>query len=513
MALTPRLELRQGQTLVMTPQLQQAIKLLQLSNLDLQTYVAEELEKNPLLEDGGNRENDPPSEGEGSSDDRNDSVDLTDGPVDTDQQLANDTTSDAGGDLDSNYEKVYEGASSEPQTTKQEAPVPAGGDLGPFTNSGGGGGGNDFNLEAILSAELSLRDYLNEQLIEMISDPTWRLIGTDLIDSVNEAGYLEGSIEGVAERLGTEIEIVENVLQELQHCDPPGVLARNLTECLKIQLRELDRLDPAMEALVDNLEMLARHDFAGLVKICGVDLDDIRDMVGEIQALSPKPGLAFGGEAVQPVVPDVFVRESQEGGWQVELNSATLPRVLVNNHYYAEISKTTQKKEDKTYLTDCLNNANWLVKSLDQRARTILKVSSEIVKQQDGFLAHGVQHLRPLNLRTIAEAIEMHESTVSRVTSNKYIATSRGVFELKYFFTSAIASAEGGEAHSAESVRAKIKLLIDGEDPKKVLSDDKLVDQLKEDGVDIARRTVAKYREAMRIPSSVQRRRLKKMSA
>jgi RNA polymerase sigma-54 factor len=209
------------------------------------------------------------------------------------------------------------------------------------------------------------------------------------------------------------------------------------------------------------------------------------------------------------VVPDVFVRANADGSWHVELNSDTLPKVLINQTYYSRVAKTAKTDADKSFLSECMQTATWLTRSLDQRARTILKVAIELVKQQDAFLAYGVQHLRPLNLKMIADAIGMHESTVSRVTANKYMATPRGIFELKYFFTSAIASADGGDAHSAEAVRHRIKTLIDAESPKDVLSDDTLVDKLKESGIDIARRTVAKYREAMRIPSSVQRRREK----
>jgi RNA polymerase sigma-54 factor len=225
--------------------------------------------------------------------------------------------------------------------------------------------------------------------------------------------------------------------------------------------------------------------------------------------LNPKPGLMFGSTMVQPIVPDVFVRPAPDGTWQVELNSDTLPKVLINQRYYAQVSGTTRNEKEKAYLADCLQTATWLVRALDQRAKTILKVSSEIVRQQDGFFAKGVQYLRPLNLKAVADAISMHESTVSRVTANKYMATSRGIFELKYFFTSAIAAADGGEAHSAEAVRHRIRQLIDGESTGNVLSDDTIVEKLHDAGIDIARRTVAKYREAMRIPSSVQRRREK----
>jgi RNA polymerase sigma-54 factor len=245
------------------------------------------------------------------------------------------------------------------------------------------------------------------------------------------------------------------------------------------------------------------------MKICGVDAEDLADMIGEVKALSPKPGLAFASGTVQTVTADVFVRVAQDGGWSIELNPDNLPRVLVNQTYYARVARSAGAEKAKPYLADCLQTANWLVKSLDQRAKTILKVSTEIVRQQDAFLTHGVEYLRPLNLRTIADAIGMHESTVSRVTSNKYMGTPRGVFEMKYFFTSSIASADGGEAHSAEAVRHRIKQLIDAESPREILSDDTIVDILKKQGIDIARRTVAKYRDALRIPSSVERRRLK----
>jgi RNA polymerase sigma-54 factor len=299
------------------------------------------------------------------------------------------------------------------------------------------------------------------------------------------------------------------VLALLQSFDPPGVCARDLKECLAIQLRELDRFDPAMQALVEHLDLLAKRDLPALKRICAVDDEDLVDMIGEIRQLNPKPGFAFGSALVQPVVPDVFVRQGADGGYIIELNTDTLPRVLVNQIYYAEVSKTAKNDKDKSYLADCMQTATWLMRALDQRAKTILKVATEIVRQQDAFFAHGVQHLKPLNLKTVADAISMHESTVSRVTANKYMATSRGIFELKYFFTSAIAAADGGDAHSAEAVRHRIKQLIDAEAADDVLSDDTIVEKLRTAGIDIARRTVAKYREAMRIPSSVQRRREK----
>jgi RNA polymerase sigma-54 factor len=336
-----------------------------------------------------------------------------------------------------------------------------------------------------------------------------RLICLTLIDSVDEAGYLRADLADVAHRMGVEPAAVETVLHILQGFDPVGVGARDLAECLALQLKAQNRHDPAIAALLTRLDLVARRDLAALSQLCGVDTDDVADMITEIRGLTPKPGLAFGMEPVQPVVPDVFVRVGADGGWAIELNSDTLPRLLVNSRYYSQVSKGARDRDSKNYLAECLNNANWLVKSLDQRARTILKVATEIVRQQDGFLTYGVRHLRPLNLRTIADAISMHESTVSRVTSNKYISTPRGLFELKYFFTASIQAVNGAEAHSAEAVRDRIREMIQNEEPVEILSDDRIVSLLTADGVNIARRTVAKYREAMRIPSSVERRRLK----
>jgi RNA polymerase sigma-54 factor len=330
-----------------------------------------------------------------------------------------------------------------------------------------------------------------------------------LIDSVDEGGYLRCDMAETAERLACDPPFLESVLGVLQGFEPTGVFARDLRECLYLQLVERDRCDPAMIALLDHLDLLARRDMAALRRICGVDDEDLRDMISEIRALTPRPGIVFGGEPVSPVTPDVIVKEGPGGLWNVELNSDTLPRLLVDRRYFARVSAGARTDAEKVFVADCYAQANWLLRCLDQRARTILKVASEVVRQQDGFLAFGVSHLRPLNLRTIADAIGMHESTVSRVTSNKYISTPRGVFELKFFFTASIPATGGGEAHSAESVRHRIRQLIEAERPgADVHSDDRIVEILKDSGVDIARRTVAKYREAMRIPSSTERRRL-----
>jgi RNA polymerase sigma-54 factor len=525
MALTQRLEFRQSQSLVMTPQLMQAIKLLQLSNLDLSAFVEEELERNPLLErasDGPEAPvaGEPATEraefsdsGDSGSygDEGGDASDMASGPAGDafepgqedwlNRDLGSRTEIEQ--TLDTPLDNVFseEPAEAAARVAQDAAPTA-------YTEWGGGASNDDdYNLEAFVAAEVTLGGHLAEQLAVAFSGPAQRMIGQYLIDLVDDAGYLPPDLGQAAERLGASQADVDAVVAVLQKFDPPGVCARNLSECLAIQLRELNRYDPAMQALVENLDLLAKRDIASLRKLCGVDDEDITDMIGEIRRLDPKPGLKFGSARTQTMVPDVYVRPGPDGGWHVELNSDTLPRVLVNQIYYTELSKTIRKDGDKSYFTDCLQNATWLVRALDQRARTILKVATEIVRQQDGFFTHGVAHLRPLNLKAVADAIQMHESTVSRVTANKYMATNRGSFELKYFFTASIASADGGEAHSAEAVRHHIKLLIDSEAAAAILSDDTIVERLRESGIDIARRTVAKYREAMRIPSSVQRRR------
>jgi RNA polymerase sigma-54 factor len=495
MALSQKLEMRQGQSLVMTPQLQQAIKLLQLSNIELMQYVEQELERNPLLE----RDESEPV----SAEEREPASETASAKEETlEGELSREDFS-KGEDMDAERVDLY----AEDSSTAAPGSTP----ISDWTKlrSGPMGDGDENALERTLAQAATLKDHLLDQLSIAAVSAERRLIGAALIDSIDEAGYMRAEVDDLAGRLGATRDEVLAVLRTLQGFEPTGVAARDLAECLTLQLREKGRCDPAMQALLAHLELVARHDIAGLCAVCGVDADDVTDMIAEIRELTPKPGLAFGAEPVQPVVPDVFVREGPDGLWHIELNSETLPRLLVNGRYCAKISGSARDKDAKNYITDCMNNANWLVKSLDQRARTILKVASEIVRQQDGFLTYGVRHLRPLNLRTIADAISMHESTVSRVTSNKYVSTPRGVFELKYFFTAAIQAVNGSESHSAEAVRDRIREMIDNEAGAEVLSDDRIVSLLTADGVNIARRTVAKYREAMRIPSSVERRRIK----
>ena len=496
----PRMELRQGQSLVMTPQLLQAIKLLQLSHLELQSFVEGELERNPLL----------------------DRDEVRDGPLalNGDGPLAVDAATFARSEslnsqegmetrLGTGLDNVFQG--EQPTMARLDT---RGADSLPIIGGAYGGSGGSFEdgpdgFESGLTAEASLHEHLASQLDMALTDPGERIVGRHLIDAVDDAGYLCEPLADIAERLGITSARVEQVLQVIQGFDPSGVAARSVSECLSIQLRDRNRFDPAMQCLVANLPLVAKRDFAALKRICGVDDEDIADMVAEIRRLDPKPGRGFGGSTAQTVVPDVFIRAAPDGSWLVDLNPDTLPRVLVNQTYHARVSRAARNDVDKAFIAECLQTANWLTRSLEQRARTILKVASEIVRQQDGFFAHGVEHLRPLNLKTVADAIGMHESTVSRVTSNKYLTCSRGVFEMKYFFSAAIAATGYGEAHSAEAVRFRIKQMIDDEVPAEVLSDDAIVARLKSGGIDIARRTVAKYRESLRIPSSMERRREK----
>jgi RNA polymerase sigma-54 factor len=503
MALSQRLEMRHSQALVMTPQLMQAIKLLQLSNLDLVAYVEGELEKNPLLERAGDSEVAAAPEPQAEQAETAINGDSRSGDwIGEELEVSRSAIEER---LGTELENVFpEDAAVGAPRAAAEAPAA----YSEWAGTGGGGREDgDYNLEAFVSAKATLADHLAEQLALATADPVRRMIGQHLIDLVDEAGYLTGDLDSVAERLGAPMAEVEAVLGILHGFDPPGVCARNLTECLAIQLQERDRCDPAMRALLGRLDLLAKRDLAGLRRICGVGDEDLIEMIAEIRSLNPKPGLAFGSTVVQPIVPDVFVRSGPDGNFIVELNIDTLPKVLVNQRYHAELVKNSANDGAKTYLAENLQSATWLMRALDQRAKTILKVAMEIVRQQDGIYVHGVQHQRPLNLKTIAETISIHESTVSRDTANKNKSTNSGNFELKYFFTSAIASADGGEAHSAEAVRHRSRHLIDAESSADVLSDDTIVEQLRGAGIDIARRTVAKYREAMRIPSSVQRRR------
>lgn len=505
MALAAKLQLRQSQSLVMTPQLMQSIKLLQLTHIELERFVDEEIERNPLLDRAEPRD-------DAITDQLHKQEGLAEAAAGEDWfETQPAWTAEAMSEkLDTSLENVFP---DDPGVTARLGP-----DLSAQWKSAGAGAsstssGEGFDMDDMAAAAMSLRDHLGEQIAFAFSGGVQALIARELTENLDDDGYLRADLGHVAERLGVDTDEVAAALNVCQTFEPVGLFARDLAECLALQLRQRDRLDPAMTLLLENLDLLARRDFVSLKRICGVDDEDILDMMAEIRALDPRPGTRFIGGAMDTIVADVEVRAAGDGSWTVELNPDTLPRVLVDQIYFTQVITRTPDQAGKDFLTECLQNANWLTRSLDQRARTILKVASEIVRQQDAFLAHGVRHLRPLNLRTVADAIGMHESTVSRVTANKYMLTPRGVFELRYFFTASIAAAGGGEAHSSEAVRHRIREMVDGEKPADVLSDDAIVDMLKKNGVDIARRTVAKYREGMNIPSSVQRRREKRAQA
>ncbi|MBM3512679.1 MAG: RNA polymerase factor sigma-54 [Alphaproteobacteria bacterium] len=487
MVLAPRLDLRQSQNLLITPQLQQAIKLLTMSSAELALYVDQELEANPLLEVDDSADVTVMSEALGSTAERVDPGDA------------------AGDERDMPFDYEAEG--------DDEAAVggDSGGEDGKELGAGGWAtvrvptGADGPDMDRVAAGAIDLRSHLAQQLNIACSDLADRMIGSFLIEQLDENGYLGMSTADAAAQLGSTVADVERVLAVTQAFDPPGICARDLKECLRLQLLDRNRLDPAMAALIANLELIAAGDIKKLHDVCRVSDEDLRDMIAEVRALDPKPALKFERRQDETILPDVLMTP-QGDGWKVELNPETMPRVLINQSYAAEVSKVVSSTEEKAFVQDRLQAANWLVRALQQRAETIIKVAAEIVRQQDAFFRQGLSHLKPLILKDISNKIEMHESTVSRVTSNKYMLTPRGTFELKYFFSHGFsAPAAGGGTPAA--VRQRIKDLIDAEKPDGVLSDDDLVDKLQAEGLTVARRTVAKYRESLHIPSSVHRRR------
>lgn len=501
MAIGPKLMMRQSQSLVMTPQLLQAIKLLQFSTAELQSYVEEELERNPLLERDSRAEDAPIAPQERVSDT---ATNAEPGDWASEDMPADRATLER--ETGTDFENAFPDEAVPSQVPQPDSP---------FWNLSGGRGGSgasiedDPNLEAYVAASETLHGHLESQLGCTDTDDLTRAIAAQIIDQIDQTGYLAEPLDAIAERLGATPDRAILALEIIQGFSPTGVGARNLAECLRIQLREQDRLDPAMAALVGHLDLLAKREFGQLRKLCGVDEADLADMIAEIRRLDPKPGLIFGAAPSDPVTPDVFVRPTPDGGWQVDLNADALPRVVANKVFYARISGKEAGRDVRAFVDEAWTNANWIVRSLEQRARTILKVATEIVRQQDAFFTHGVTHLRPLNLKMVADAVSLHESTISRVTANKFMATPRGLFEMKYFFTTAIAASDGGASVSSEAVRFRIKQLIDAETPDAVLSDDAIVEKLAAMGIEIARRTIAKYREGMGIASSSIRRREK----
>ncbi len=483
-----KFDLRQTQNLVMTPQLQQAIKLLQLTNVELTEFLEEEMQQNPLLEK------------------KDDDADRDDGSNDQDAS----GESESRDEIQDEFDQAWEG--DEVNTSDMNTYEPSSDSM---ASSGKGGDRNfedrDDNFDNRISSTTSLRDHLLEQLRMNTDDPRDIMIGSSIIDLLDEQGYLRHETSELVERLQCSEDRLEKLLKIMKGFDPGGIFAKDLVECLSIQLEDNGQLDEYMQRLLDNLDAITKDTPAALAKKCDVSETYLMDMIAEIKALNPRPASDFDHFVVQTVVPDLLMRKIPKdlgGGWRVELNSETLPRVLVNQEYYAEVAQKSKSRDDKTYLNNQLTAANWLVKALHQRAQTMIKVAGEIIEQQDAFFLYGVEFLKPLTLKDVADNIDMHESTVSRVTSNKYIATPRGIFELKYFFSPSIPGANG-MMYSAEAVKAQIKNLIEGEDPENILSDDGIVDILGKSGIQIARRTVAKYRELMRIGSSSERKRKK----
>jgi len=486
----------------MTPQLQQAIKLLAASNLEIETFIGDALEANPLLDTGGvsREETGPAAEPD----------DIPREEFTADQLMAQaQGESEAPLDLDTGAldRDRDTGEADQRQTNLSDAEWGA---------AGGMGGGEDLpGIEATSAAEVTLAQHLDSQIGALACNPKEEFVARHIAGLLDGAGYLTSDLREVAQDLGVDRDCTEDALEVVQMCDPTGIGARDLAECLMLQAREADRYDPAMATLIDNLELLAKGEVARLKRMCKVDDEDFAEMLRELREYDPKPGMAFAPSTSEAVVPDVLLTSKDDGGWDIALNEDTLPRLIVNRDYFVELSGgqggNSPDAETQGWLKEKLADAHWLIRALDQRQKTILKTAAEIVKQQDGFFRRGVSELKPLTLREVAEQIDMHESTVSRVTSNKYLWCERGTFELKYFFTSGVASSDG-EGASSEAIKARIKALTDAEDPKKVLSDQKLVDMLKEEGFDLARRTVAKYREAIGIGSSAQRRRAKKLA-
>lgn len=493
--LTPGLRQNLTQSLVMTPQLVQAIKLLQMSHLELSRHVEDELERNPLLEresDGESDEAGPAAEAE-----EWDSRELTE------------TNTDISGPPDSDYSNLYPDDNEKALTPSQESAYDQALE-GPSML--GAAIGDDMAFDATLAGTTSLRTRLEDQIFLMTTNPVIRALCQYLVSQLDGAGYLQVDSAVIREQFSIDEATLDSAIALIHACEPAGIGARSLRECLELQLQDQGALDDPMRLILDNLELLAQQDISGLQSLTGLTGRALADKIACIRSLNPKPGEMF--EALEPesLVPDVLVRPSSSEGsdsaWHIELNSDVLPRLLVNEVYFQTVSKNA-KEDEKSFLNNSLQSATGLIKALDQRARSILKVATEIVRMQDAFLLHGIEHLKPMTLKQVADAIEMHESTVSRVTSNKYISTPRGIFELKFFFSSSIAGVNG-EVHSGEAVRHRIKHLIDQEPADAILSDDALVEKLKASGIDIARRTVAKYREALGIPSSVARRRQKR---
>jgi len=471
----------------MTPQLQQAIRLLQLSSLELQAEIQEALESNPLLEveEDFDADNNPASQ-----QDSNDVVDTTSQEI---TQLDNDTIPDEL-PTDSEWEDTFD---APPSLTASSQAIEPGIERDNEDSSGD-----------------TLQEHLLWQMRLTHFTPLERAIATIIIDSIEDDGYLHTSLEDILlslENESDEIELdeIEAVLHRIQHFDPIGVAARDLRECLLIQLKlyedELNHVDVLTNLIDKHLDTLAKRDYAQIKRALKISDDELTDLVRSIQLLNPRPGSHIQVDKTEYIVPDVYTRK-MNNKWQLSLNPDNSPRIQVAEHY-AQMIKRADNSADNTYLKNNLQEARWFLKSLQSRNDTLLKVAEAIVERQSGFLDHGDEAMRPLVLADIAEAVEMHESTISRVTTRKYLHTPRGIYELKYFFSSHVSTDSGGEC-SATAIRAIIKKLVQAENPRKPLSDSKIADILNDQGIKVARRTIAKYRETLAILPSNERKRL-----
>lgn len=499
MAIEPKLEIKQSQSLLMTPQLRQAINLLQMSNLELNSLIEEELSANPLLEREDSRtETSSPEE---KNIDNYDDEPLVENPIseeefspdiDYDNSFADDFGSDREGyDIPADYNwQDYA-----------------------LTKNANNAASPDYDyFEQKLSSQKSLYDEINEQIDICFTSPKDKIIAAVLMENLDDSGWFIGNKPQLAARLCTAESKINQILSVMKTFEPSGLFAENLAECIASQLREKNRLDCLMEKLLQHLDLLAERKYKELLKLLNITQEDLLTMIDDIKSVNPKPAADYHVSAAQYIIPDVFVRRGSHGGYSIELNNLSLPRLLINRRYYTEVSRAESKnKSVQRYLKTQLGNAGFLLKSLRQRAETILRVSEEIVKTQYDFFEKGIDFLKPLTLKAIAEAVEMHESTVSRVTTNKYMHTPIGIFELKYFFTTAMTNYSGGDAASALTIKHKIKNLIEKESPGAVLSDDKISELLAREGLKVARRTVAKYRESLNIPGSSERKKQKQI--
>lgn len=526
--------LKQGlsQSLVMTPQLVQAIKLLQMSHLELSKHIETELQENPFLEQTdqnapeGADQIDQSGQVNELRDQTHYEVDGTEGsPVELTR--ANDTIQTP---PDADFSNLYQdeigiGAQPEVRPTHDAArQITSVSNSAPQTNMGNPDG-DSLSLDARFANEPSLVDHLERQIDLLTEDPVMRALSHYLAAQLDGAGYLQIDSQDLISLFSVTEDIIDQAIALLQSCEPAGIGARSLRECLSLQLADRQQLDEAMTTLLDHLDVLGSGDLAKLAHICALDETALLEKITLIKGLNPKPGEQFTGPEPESLIADVIVTPrlkaahadygfhhsadpEDEDIWHIELNSQVLPKLLVNERYFKTVSRSASA-EEKEFLNGALQSASGLVKALDQRARSILKVAGEIVKQQSAFMEEGLMALKPMTLRQVAEAVELHESTVSRVTANKYIATPRGTFEMKFFFSSSIAGTDG-ETFSGEAVRYRIKQLIDQETPDAILSDDALVEKLRRDGITIARRTIAKYRENLGFGSSAARRRQKR---